>query len=110
MQNSEKSSSTVGVVTLIAEIKSLEGHEAQVASLLSGYTTQVRAEEGNRFFAASASLDDPTIFLVYEEYRDTAAFQAHLGSPENALFNAALAEHVSNGGSALTMLDLLPAT
>jgi quinol monooxygenase YgiN len=108
VKNSEKNSSTEGVVTLIAEIKSLVGHEAQVASLLSGYTTQVRAEVGNRFFAASSSQADPTIFLVYEEYRDAAAFQAHLNAPANAVFNGALAEHVSEGGSVLTMLDVLP--
>ena len=110
MQDSAKNSSTEGVVTLIAEIRSLAGHEAQVATLLSGYTTQVRAEEGNRFFAASSSQADPTVFLVYEEYRDAAAFQAHVTAPENAIFNGALAEHVSGSGSVLTMLDLLPAT
>ena len=109
MQNSVKNIPTAGVVALIAEIRSLEGHEAQVAVLLSGYTTQVRAEEGNRFFAASSSEADPTRFLVYEEYRDAAAFQAHLAAAENAVFNAALAEHVAEGGSVLTMLDLLPA-
>lgn len=108
MKNLEKTSSTEGVVALIAEIRSLLGHEAQVASLLSGYTTEVRAEEGNRFFAASSSQADPTVFLVYEEYRDAAAFQAHLSSPANAVFNGALAEHVSDGGSVLTMLDVLP--
>ena len=109
MKNSDNNNSTAGVVTLIAEIRSLEGHESRVADLLSGYTSQVRAEEGNRFFAATSSVDDPTRFLVYEEYRDAAAFQAHLHASENAVFNAALSEHVTDG-SVLTMLNLLPAT
>ena len=109
MKNSDNNNSTAGVVTLIAEIRSLEGHESRVADLLSGYTSQVRAEEGNRFFAATSSVDDPTRFLVYEEYRDAAAFQAHLHASENAVFNAALSEHFTDG-SVLTMLNLLPAT
>ncbi len=110
MQHEEKNSSTESVVALIAKIRSLVGHEKSVANLLSGYTTAVRAEEGNLFFAASSSEADPTLFLVYEEYRDATAFQTHLSAPENAVFNAALAEHVADGGSELTMLNLVPAT
>ncbi len=110
MQDQEKNASTESVVALTAEIRSLPGHESRVANLLSGYTTQVRAEEGNRFFAASSSQTDPTLFLVYEEYRDAAAFQAHLHASENAVFNAALSEHVSDGGSVLTMLNLIDAS
>lgn len=109
MQDLTAKTSPEAVVALIAKIRSLEGHESRVADLLSGYTSQVRAEEGNLFFAASSSQADPTLFLVYEEYRDAAAFQAHLGASENAVFNAALAEHVADGGSELTMLNLVPA-
>ena len=46
-------------------------------------------------------------FVVFERYRDAAAFEAHLAAAENKTFNADLAEHIV-GEVQLQFLDPLP--
>jgi len=94
---------------LYAEFTAVSGAGDAVASLVAGYRRDVVAEPGNVRFAAHRLREDPERFFVYEEYADDAAFEAHLASPENAVFNAALAPLVAGGGSSLTWLDEVPA-
>lgn len=90
---------------LYAEFQAVPGAGDAVASLVAGYRRDVAAEPGNLRFDAHRLQDDHDRFFVYEEYRDEAAFAAHLASPANAVFNAALAPLVIGGGSTLTWLD-----
>ena len=39
-----------------------------------------RQEPGCRMYIANQSLDDPAVVVLYEQYDDEAAFQAHLAS------------------------------
>jgi len=49
-------------------------------SLARGYAEAVQAEEGCLFFEWSRSLDDPTVFVAVEGFRDSAAGAAHVGT------------------------------
>jgi len=91
-------------VSLYAEMEATPQNRDRVSALLLAYGSQVRAEPGCiRFEAyhASAQLDR---YFVMEQYRDQAAFDAHLTTPHCAEFNAAVAPLIVGGASALTQL------
>lgn len=91
-------------VILYATFTATAGNAAHVAALLRDYAANVRGEPGNVLFEATCKRDQPEAFLVYEEYADDAAFQAHLNAPYGALFNAALAPLIVEPQSRLTFL------
>jgi quinol monooxygenase YgiN len=49
-------------------------------ALARAYAEAVEAEEGCLFFEWSVSLEDPTVFVAVEGFRDAAAGQAHVGT------------------------------
>lgn len=53
------------------------GHEAEALNIFNTMTEHTRKEEGNLFYMAHRSTDDPRHFFLYEQYDDQAAFQAH---------------------------------
>lgn len=88
---------------LIAQITARSGCEAAVQDILTVYGEHVRKEPGNEIFESYSAEDNPQHFIVYEIYRNEAAFKAHLGAPENAEVNSKLAS-LTEGGSSLTFL------
>lgn len=96
-------------VTLIATFTALPGHREVVAGLIADFAEVVRAEPGNIVFEPFTSADSPDDFVVYERYVDDAAFQAHIGAPGGAVFNAELVQHIVGDGSVLQFLDAVPA-
>lgn len=90
--------------TLFAEFTALPGHEAQVAQLMAGLTEQVRREPGNVQFLPCTRADEPRRWFVFEQYRDEAAFRAHITAEYGREFNAALVQHIVEDGSRLTWL------
>jgi quinol monooxygenase YgiN len=56
------------------------GHEKQVAELFGPLTEASRKEPGCVFYQAHQHRDDPRKFLVYEQYKDDAALDAHRNS------------------------------
>lgn len=80
------------------------GETERVAALLRDFAEVVRAEPGNVVFDATRLVDEPDRFFVYEEYRDEAAFQAHLAAPAGGPFNAALQQLIVEPSSQLTFL------
>ena len=56
------------------------GHERQVAELFGPLTAASRKEPGCLFYVAHQHRDDPRKFLVYEQYKDDAALDAHRNS------------------------------
>jgi quinol monooxygenase YgiN len=56
------------------------GHEQQVADLFKPLTEASRKEPGCLFYVAHQHRDDPRKFLVYEQYKDDAALEAHRNS------------------------------
>lgn len=89
---------------LVAQFRSLDDTRSQVQRLLLDYRAKVREEPGNILFEVNALQGDPGQFLVYEEYDDEGAFNAHLSSSHNLAFNDSLAALVVGGVSDLTIL------
>jgi (4S)-4-hydroxy-5-phosphonooxypentane-2,3-dione isomerase len=56
------------------------GHEQQVADLFQPLTEASRKEPGCVLYVAHQHRDDPRKFLVYEQYKDDAALEAHRNS------------------------------
>ena len=54
-----------------------EGKDDEVAEILKTAVRNSRAEPGCRLFMANRSVDDPRSFVMYEQFDDRAAFEAH---------------------------------
>lgn len=50
----------------------------EFTELATSYAEAVEAEEGCLFFQWSRNLDDPTVFVAVEGFRDAAAGEAHV--------------------------------
>jgi quinol monooxygenase YgiN len=93
-----------GPITLIAEFTARAGQGDTVAKLLAGLAADVHQEPGNVAFDCFRRLDNATKFVVYEIYRDKAAFAAHISADYGAVFNARLRELIVEPNSVLTFL------
>jgi quinol monooxygenase YgiN len=65
------------VVTWMAKV----GREAEMAAVFSKLTEESRKEPGCVMFVAHRHKTEPRRFLVYEQYKDDAALEAHRASP-----------------------------
>lgn len=57
-----------------------EGEEERVAAAISQLVEPSRAEPGCLVYRPHRELADPRVFLLYEEYTDEAAYDAHAAS------------------------------
>ena len=57
------------------------GHEDEVAGIFGKLQTASRQEPGCLMYIVHRHRTDATRFLIYEQYRDEAALQAHRESP-----------------------------
>jgi quinol monooxygenase YgiN len=90
--------------SLVAHIRALPGSVDAVAELLGSLAEDVRREPGNVLFEAHQLREDQAEFLVYEVYRDEAAFREHMVTEHGRVFNAAITDLVEGGQSRLTWL------
>src|SRR3954471_11671310 len=67
---------------LIARMTCREGEEARAEALVRELVQATRQEPGNVHYIAHRDPEDPRVFLMYEQYRDKAAFEEH-GSTEH---------------------------
>jgi quinol monooxygenase YgiN len=58
-----------------------EGEEKRVEETIVKMTPLSRAEEGNLFYQAQVNPEDPRTFVLYEQYVDEAAYEAHNATP-----------------------------
>ena len=91
-------------VVLYAEFTAKPGVAAEIDTLLSGFAQTVRAEPGNVTFDAYRRSEAPDRFVVFEIYRDRAAFEEHIGAEAGRLFNAELRDLIVEAGSELNFL------
>ncbi|WFD21081.1 hypothetical protein MCAP1_003338 [Malassezia caprae] len=78
-----------GPFILVANIVAKGASEAEtLQSMLLTVTKKANtAEEGTKTYRLARDVNEPLKFVVYEEYADEAAFEAHKASPEfQALF------------------------
>ena len=69
------------MVTIVARYRARPGEGDAVAAALTAHVAATRAEPGCLQFDACRSVDDPDEFVLYETYRDEAAFESHRASP-----------------------------
>ena len=89
---------------LYAEFTAKPGSESQVEALISGLAEMVRREPGNIEFTVYRERDNPRKFFVFEQYRDEASFDAHIGAEYGVIFNQRLSSIIEEGESQLTWL------
>jgi quinol monooxygenase YgiN len=63
--------------TLVVTWRARAGEEERVAEALRHMVPATQAEPGCEHYYAHRSRDDGRDFILYERYRDEAAFQAH---------------------------------
>jgi quinol monooxygenase YgiN len=90
--------------TLYAAFTVKPGNEARVAEMVRELTELVRQEPGNVAFDPYTEEASPNRYIVFEVYRDEAAFQAHISADYGTRFNAELAALIEGDASALTWL------
>jgi quinol monooxygenase YgiN len=66
-----------GLLVVIARYRARPGMGDAVAAILARHTGPTRAEPGCVSFLVNRAIDDPDRFVLYEQYVDEAAFQAH---------------------------------
>jgi quinol monooxygenase YgiN len=62
---------------LVVRMKAKEGEEEQAAQLAGELATATREEAGCEAYVPCRDPEDGRSFLIYEQYRDKAAFEAH---------------------------------
>lgn len=69
------------MLVVIARYRALPGRGDDVAALLAPHIAATRAEPGCDGFLVNRAAEDRDRFVLYEQYADEAAFQAHRESP-----------------------------
>ena len=65
---------------VVAEWYARAGADAEIAEVLKTAVRNSRTEPGCRLFMANRSVEDPRRFVLYEQFADKAAFDAHLAT------------------------------
>jgi quinol monooxygenase YgiN len=65
---------------VLAKWTAKEGQEDRLAEICDEMTEPSRAEPGNLYYQAQRSVEDPRLFLLYEQYSDEAGYEAHMAS------------------------------
>ncbi|MCO5220928.1 MAG: antibiotic biosynthesis monooxygenase [Thermomicrobiales bacterium] len=66
---------------VVARFVAQEGSGDEVAASLAEMTPFANAEPGCKRYIVNRLVDDPNVFLLYEQYVDAAAFDAHRENP-----------------------------
>ena len=94
------------MICIVAKLKAKSGEEAKMEKALRDVLPKVQQEEGTLLYKLHRAQDDPTLFMVYEEYKDMDAFMFHSTTPYLAeLFETILP--IMDGDPVIEMYDEL---
>lgn len=62
---------------VVARFTAKPGSENEVARLLAEMTPHARSEPECHMYIVNQLIDDPAVFLLYEQYTDSTGFAAH---------------------------------
>jgi len=62
---------------LVARLTAREGEQDRAAEIIPELAAASSAEPGNVHYIPHRDPEDPRVFLIYEQYRDKAAFDEH---------------------------------
>ena len=65
------------MLTFTARLTVKAGQEQELERIMSITVPKVREEPGNQAYIFHRSMQDPRVFMLYEEYDDQAALEAH---------------------------------
>ena len=65
------------MLTFTAKLTVKVGQEQEFERIMRIAVPKVREEPGNQAYIFHRSMQDPRVFMVYEEYDDQAALEAH---------------------------------
>jgi len=75
-------------VTVVARCRAKAGKEAEVRKEILALVEPTRAEAGCINYDLHVSTDDPSLFLLYENWTSKADLDQHLATPYLAWFKA----------------------
>jgi quinol monooxygenase YgiN len=62
---------------LVARMTARDGEQDRAAEVIGRLAEASSAESGNVHYIPHRDPEDPRVFLIYEQYRDKAAFEEH---------------------------------
>jgi (4S)-4-hydroxy-5-phosphonooxypentane-2,3-dione isomerase len=71
----------LAMTIVIAQYLVQSGRSDEVAAILAQHVVAARGEPGCLRFDVNRSVEEPDRFVLYEEYVDDAAFEAHRVTP-----------------------------
>jgi len=69
------------MLILAVHVTILAGHEDEVLDAFRKLESETRREPGCIFYVVQRSRENPLHYLIYEQYTDEAALEAHRDSP-----------------------------
>jgi quinol monooxygenase YgiN len=69
------------MLILVVSLKIADGRENEVTEMFRKLEAATRQEPGCITYVVQRSRENPLHYLVYEQYRDEAALEAHRNSP-----------------------------
>ena len=81
------------MITVLAKLTAQPGKEAEMQAAIAALVADVDANEpGVLTYTLHTTEGDPTVFWMYEEYTDDAAFAAHNTTPHMKSFATSMRE------------------
>lgn len=77
-------------LTVVATLTAAEGHADTLQSCITAMVLASRAEKGCIRYVLNRGVDDPNVFVMVEEWRSRAAWDAHVAGPSVANFRASV--------------------
>lgn len=85
----EGNTRAAGPITVISHVRARRGYEAIVRDLLAKLVVPSRAERGCLEYSLHESLNDPTLFVIYQVWEDEEVLAAHGTAQHTAAFRRA---------------------
>ena len=85
------------LLTVVATLRARPGKEADLRAALESLVAPTRAEAGNVTYDLHQGVDDPAVFVFYENWESPELLQQHLASPELRKAIAAAADELLEG-------------
>ncbi len=74
------------LLTIVARIRAKPGMEGRMRQDLLGLLVPTRAESGCITFDLLMDMNDSTVFVLYENWKDRAALEVHFQQPSMLYF------------------------
>ncbi|MCC5858468.1 MAG: antibiotic biosynthesis monooxygenase [Ectothiorhodospiraceae bacterium] len=65
------------MLAIVAKLRAVEGKGGELAERMRGIAEKVRTEPGNHAYTVHQGQDDGDLVMIYEQYDDQAALDAH---------------------------------